>query len=239
MEVRTLLKRGTDHLLNCEDDLFTFNDGTTYIGAVFDGCSTGVKSHFTSALYGKILKAYFLNRSTLFTLDETPLNYIGKSIFYYLHANLKKVQILLTLDTLEILSTMILVVIRDNKAYTLVSGDGCISVNYKDKSGEDTKIESPENAPDYLAYHLENAAEAFASLKEESFENMHSISICSDGIYSFTDKDRKDCSDIVMTSLLDDEAMIKSGAMLGRKYNLLVKAGYTNYDDLSIVRFIL
>ena len=237
MEVRTLLKRGTDHLVNCEDDLFTFNDGTTYIGAVFDGCSTGIKSHFASTLYEKILKKYLLKKDRLFTLDEIPLRVTGQIIVDEVYSQLNLISSVLKLDPLEILSTMILVIVRDNQAHVIVSGDGCIYLN-DGVSAEETKIESPENAPDYLAYHLKDLQEAHASLKEYSFEVGKTISICSDGIYSFTDKNKKDVSNIVIPCLLYDESLLKSEAMLSRKYNLLLKEGYSNYDDISIVRFI-
>jgi len=236
MEVRTLLKRGTDHPINCEDDLFTFNDGFTYIGAVFDGCSTGIKSHFASALYNKILTAYCKNLAPMY--KGFTLEFIGRNIFKCIWNTLNEIKTTLYLDPLEMLSTMILTVIRDGQVYVLVSGDGCFYIS-DGESGEETKIESPGNAPDYLAYHLADSFEAFQTIKEHTFKMQKTLSICSDGIYSFTDKDRKDVSNEVLTSLLDDESMLPSQAMLARKYNLLVKAGYTNYDDLSIVRFIL
>lgn len=232
MEVRTLLKRGTDHPVNCEDDLFTFDDGTTYIGAVFDGCSTGTKSHFASTLYGKLLKRYCANFSA--QLTNPILKRVGRNIYASIYANLKSSKNALELETLEILSTMILVIVRDKKAYILVSGDGCIYVD-----GQEIKLESEGNAPDYLAYHLDHELEGFLSLKEYEFDFEHTISVCSDGIYSFTDTDKKDVSTEVIINLLEDNTILKSEAMLGRKHNLLLKKGYSNYDDLSIVRFIL
>ena len=232
MEVRTLLKRGADHPVNCEDDLFTFNDGTTYIGAVFDGCSTGIKSHFASALYGKIIKKYCVNNMPFYETMDIQL--IGRSLYKHLYKELKALKIQLSLSPLEMLSTMILVVVEDNNAYVLVSGDGCIYID-----GKEIKIESPGNAPNYLAYHLENELDGFLSLKEYNFKIEHTISVCSDGVYSFTDKNKEEATPRIIESLLFEENLIKSEAMLGRKYNLLLKEGYSNYDDLSIVRFIL
>ena len=236
MEVRTLLKRGTDHPLNCEDDLFTFNDGSTYIGAVFDGCSTGIKSHFASTLYSKILADWCEKAGDSIAGD--PIQEVGRNCFQYLFLQLDVVRKTLNLYYMEMLSTMILMVVRDGKAYILVSGDGCISLSSA-TGREETKIESPGNAPDYLAYHLACGLDAFRSLKEYTFNVEKTISICSDGIYSFTGKDKVDQSHEVMTSLLEDASLLKSEAMLGRKYNLLLKEGYSNYDDLSIVRFIV
>ena len=232
MEVRTLLKRGTDHPVNCEDDLFTFNDGTTYIGAVFEGCSTGIKSHFASALYGKIIKKYCVNNMPFYGTMDIQL--IGRSLYKHLYKELKALKIQLSLSPLEILSTMILAIVRGDKAYILISGDGCILVD-----DEEYKIESPGNAPDYLAYHLNHLYEAQESMKTYEVTFTKSLSICSDGIYSFTDENKEDVSYSVIKVLLKDETLLKSDAMLARKYNLLTKAGFTNYDDLSIIRFIL
>lgn len=233
MEVRTLIKRGTDHHVYCEDDLYHFNIGSTYIGAVFDGCSTGVKSHFASALYGKILKDWSTNFDLVTSITDTSLEGLGKSFFFYLWDNLRVVQGALTLSDLEMLSTMILAVVRKNEAYILVSGDGCVLVD-----DVEYRIESEGNAPDYLAYHLKDAKNGFDSLKEYNVTFEKGISICSDGIYSFTN-DRVDMSAVVVDKLLKDTDFLKSDAMLARKYNLLTKEGTTNYDDLSIIRFML
>ena len=232
MEVRTLIKRGTDHHVYCEDDLFHFNIGSTYIGAVFDGCSTGTKSHFASALYGKILKAY--QKDIIGALDDRSLQEIAEDFQQFLYFQLKNVGDILELETLELLSTMILAVVRKDKAYILVSGDGCVLVD-----DEEYKIESPGNAPDYLAYHLDRLREAQESMKTYDVTFTKSLSICTDGIYSFTDENKEDVSYSVIKALLKDETLLKSDAMLARKYNLLTKADVTNYDDLSIIRFIL
>lgn len=230
MEVRTLVKRGTDHHVYCEDDLYHFNIGNTYIGAVFDGCSTGIKSHFASALYGKILKS-FIGLMEPF-LDFSP-KIIGMSILGHFYRELRSIQSKLGLRDLELLSTMILVIIREGEAFVIVSGDGCILVD-----DVEYRIESEGNAPDYLAYHLNSYVEGKDSCKTYEVTFTKSLSICSDGIYSFT-KDREDKTEEVVTSLLKDESFLKSDAMLARKYNLLTKEGITNYDDLSIIRFIL
>lgn len=230
MQVRTLIKRGGDHHVYCEDDLFTFNDGTTYIGAVFDGCSTGIKSHFASTLYSKVLakwcKSHFIKTSSLKEISQ----YITRGIM----SSLMGIQATLELDELELLSTMVLAVIRDGNAYITVSGDGCV------KYDETILIvESEDNAPDYLGHHIGNYKESIKSLKEYEVTFKETLSICSDGIFSFTNENKENMSLNVIQSLLEDRALLKSEAMLARKYNLLLKEGLVHYDDLSIVRFIV
>ena len=242
MEIRTVLKKGTEHLVNCEDDLsfvqFQNHSEEVTIGAVFDGCSTGYKSHFASTLFGKILHET-LNSGIegLFTSGET-LEEMGKYTFNRFFFILKQISNILSLRDLEIVSTFIIAFVKENEAYFIVSGDGCIMVD-----NEEIKLESDNNAPDYLAYHLEeNVNDVYEKnikkFKFNSFEK--SISICSDGIYSFRKpgEEKLDVDNKIIETLLLDDKLMGSDAMLARKYNILMKEGYSNYDDLSIVRFI-
>ena len=238
MDIRTVLKKGTDHLVNCEDDLFFYKYTNGYsIGAIFDGCSTGIKSHFASNLFSKIL-IKVLNTKTFMMFDEGEytLEEIAKQTFIKFFNKLNEVVTILGLSESEILSTIILTIIKDNNAYIIVSGDGCLMV---DK--DEYKLESPENTPDYLAYHLsENVLDVYdLNIKKFAFENIEdNLAICSDGIYSFRHPDQQYTIKDVIECLLDDKSLLKSDAMLSRKYNILIKNGFSNYDDLSIVRFI-
>ena len=57
MRIHTLLKRGFSHKDFCEDFLLCKALDEKYLLAgVFDGCSSGVDSHFASALFAKIVK---------------------------------------------------------------------------------------------------------------------------------------------------------------------------------------
>ena len=91
----------------------------------------------------------------------------------------------------------------------------------------------------YLTQFDPNFKEAQESCKTYKTTFTKSLSICSDGIYSFTNKEGGNANARVMDLLLKDTTLLKSDAMLARKHNLLTKEGTTNYDDLSIIRFIL
>lgn len=243
MIIRTTIKKGIDHPVYCEDDLFfsgfcnTHND-YYYVGAIFDGCSTGIKSHFASSLFGKILSKS-LNSKTyiMFNENEYSLEEIMEQTFIKFFNKLKEVEQVLSVNILEILSTFIFVIIKGNSAHVIVSGDGCILVD-----NDEHKLESFGNAPDYLSYHLdENVYDVYKKhIKKFKFDNIKAgLSICSDGIYSFRHPDTtKNCTDDIIENLLQDRFLIKSEAMLSRKYNMLLNSEYSNYDDLSIVRFI-
>jgi len=239
MIIRSVLKKGTDHPVNCEDDLFFSIAEPYYIGAVFDGCSTGKKSHFASNLYSKILNKV-LNTKTyqMFDDGDYSLEDIAKQTFVKFFNKLKKIKHILSLNDLEILSTFIVAIVKNNQAYIIVSGDGCIVADDKE-----IKLESIENAPDYLAYHLnEKVFDVYENnIKKFKFDNIQNgLSICSDGIYSFRNPDSSKAYSNVIEDLLYDKKLIDSEAMLARKYNILTnsKNGFSNYDDLSIVRFV-
>jgi hypothetical protein len=239
MIIRSVLKKGTDHPVNCEDDLFFSIAEPYYIGAVFDGCSTGKKSHFASNLYSKILNKV-LNTKTyqMFDDGDYSLEDIAKQTFVKFFNKLKKIKHILSLNDLEILSTFIVAIVKNNQAYIIVSGDGCIVADDKE-----IKLESIENAPDYLAYHLnEKVFDVYENnIKKFKFDNIQNgLSICSDGIYSFRNPDSSKAYSNVIEDLLYDKKLIDSEVMLARKYNILTnsKNGFSNYDDLSIIRFI-
>lgn len=239
MLVRTVLKKGTDHFVNCEDDLFFSNFEPYYVGAIFDGCSTGEKSHFASSLYSKILNKTLKSKTIqMFDDGDFSLEDIAKQTFIKFFNKLKKIKHTLSLNYLEIESTFIIAIIKNNQAYIIVSGDGCIMVD-----DNEIKLESVDNAPDYLSYHLnEKVLDVYENnIKKYKFDNIQNgLSICSDGIYSFRNPDASKTSANVIEDLLYDKKLIDSEAMLARKYNILTnsKNGFSNYDDLSIVRFI-
>lgn len=236
MEVRTLVKKGTEHLTYCEDSVtFVVTDTETplYIGAVFDGCSTGLESHFASALLSKLLRKAI--KGLNYNNSRAPLPLIMNLLFHKIFNGLEDISTLLGLRDLEMVSTMIICIIRDNEVYILSSGDGVIKVD--DKL---IILESKENAPDYLAYYLEDLASKvmLEHTNSYSFTFEKDVSICTDGICSFRDSIKQDVTADVIDSLLNDRTIMGSDAMLSRKYNILAKKGYRNFDDVGIVRFI-
>lgn len=237
MEVRTLVKKGTEHLTYCEDSVtFVVTDTETplYIGAVFDGCSTGIESHFASALFSKLLKRAI--KSISYNYSRAPLASIMNLLFDRVYTGLSHISAILELRDLELVSTMIICIIRGNEVYILSSGDGVIKVD--DKL---IILESKENAPDYLAYYLDEVDTAKGMLEhtnQYSFTFEKDVSICTDGICSFRDSIKSDVTSHVIDSLLNDRTLLGSEAMLSRRFNILSKLGYRNFDDVGIVRFI-
>lgn len=238
MIVRTLLKRGTDHPLNCEDDLFFSEYGDYKVGAVFDGCSTGMKSHFASGLMSKVLNHALKSKTySMFAADSYSMGDIAWETFLAMFRKLAEIKGVLNLRDLEMVSTMILAIVKGDEMYCLISGDGTIVVDE-----EETKITSDDNAPDYMAYHLEKSPEEVYSHHLKKYGHVgfkRGVSISSDGIDSFRNSDPNKSLLEVNDFIFNDRSLISSEAMLGRKYNILLKEGFTNFDDLAVVRFII
>lgn len=241
MRIHTLLKRGFSHKDFCEDFLLCKALDEKYLLAgVFDGCSSGVDSHFASVLFAKIVKNVATELSTNFT-DDTEM--LLKVVLFHTITTVDKIQRQLNLLTTELLTTIQLLLIN-KQSYSgklICIGDGYALIN-----GTHYNFDQ-NNQPDYLAYHLNELVEK--EIFYEWFENhnqlididkVEDISIASDGILSFlpANDSREDGIEPVHY-LLTDTFLIKNSSMLKRKCNILSnKYKFNNFDDLSIVRII-
>ena len=242
MRYYSLLKSGTNHPEFCEDFLFSENyKNALYIGAVFDGCSSGIHSHFASTLFAKILNEVI--RFEISKYPEIELKDFSENLFYKFMLKLKETKKFLHLNQNELLSTFLLVVHdRDAKtANIIVSGDGAICIN-----GKLTVIDQ-NNKPDYPAYSLdtiENFDDFFEWNNQKNINiyvpEVKDISISTDGITSFVPQNKAETSDFnVFDFLLNDTELKNIEVMLKRKYNIITnKHNLENYDDIAIIRII-
>ncbi len=249
MKIRTLLRRGVAHKDFCEDFLMTQNlNNRFFIGAIFDGCSSGVESHFASALLAKIIRnvcrILSLNDVSEFTRDT-----LSREILFQTVGAMKIVKHDLHLSTQEMLATIILLIknnITDNGIIVCL-GDGYISVN-----GDEIEIDQ-DNRPDYLTYHIENIKNRGEFNKWYNtqdgvflFDKVENITISSDGILTFRSDLIGGTADKISGAqinpvdyLVNDTYLQNNKLMLSRKCNILKnKYGLENYDDISIIRLI-
>ena len=225
------IRRGILHKTFCEDFLIDeiINDKYRILG-VFDGCSSGIDSHFASALFGKtvITVAKKLHQKS----KEITL----KNIIYKTIKSLKNTKKKLNLDTNELLSTMILMLVdTEIKTVDIIAiGDGYLSIN-----DQITNIDQ-KNQPDYLAYHFDKISN---KVEFEIFYNkqlifnkikVKDITISTDGIDTF----QNSSSEINEIEYLTKDLFLKDNiAMLSRKCNILKKRyNLENTDDLAIIR---
>jgi hypothetical protein len=236
--IRDVIKRGMDHKIYCEDSsLSVIVDEKFAIIAAFDGCSTGVKSHFASELYAKLFKKCldFLPKFDANT-NVCSIKSLLIEKFYY---ELLVAKVNLKLDFTEMLSTFVLAVIDTalNEGTASISGDGLLFID----GIKALDIDCPENAPNYMIYQIENGMSFHTmydtTITHHMFHFTKTVAVTSDGMHTFkslTPFDKKEVFDF----LIVDENLLSSPAMLKRKCTMLENKGIIHTDDLTIVRLI-
>jgi serine/threonine protein phosphatase PrpC len=150
VEIYTLLKIGESHENFCED--FLVNEelmNKRLLLAVMDGCTMGKESSFASTLVGKILRKIVKERFFLQQSESTLISE-QKAILKSLFENLITTKNTLLLETEEMLTTLVLMIVDAQRldGEIIVIGDGCVGLN-----GEVIDFEQ-DNKPDYLGYHF-------------------------------------------------------------------------------------
>ena len=241
---RTGLRRGKDHKDFCEDALATAQIGEYFIAAVFDGCSTGVESHFASSLMKKI---FHKSLSMFSWLEESSpeTREVSKDFLYRMFLELSACRTFLQLDKdTELLSTIVFLVYNKGEQEATITfiGDGYASVN-----GEGFEVDQ-DNTPQYMSYYLDSIHDAvtfdkwFDTLPKYDVKDAYDISICTDGILSFRAdlklfEGSRDIDPIEYLTV--DRNLIRNKACYGRKLNILRKNfNQVHLDDFSIVRVI-
>jgi len=242
-----LLKRGEQHKIYCEDFLINEQIAPNLIfSAVFDGCSSGLESHFVSALFGKIFRKTALTvnfncevETTKDILNAIVINAIGKTV------EIKK---LLNLSDLETLTTVIALLFDTEKqqAEIVCFGDGVITFNTK------SKIIDQNNRPQYLVYSFDKfidnqSIKTFVENEANQFSatDVKDVSIATDGILSFrkqemAEREGKTINPLIINFLTSDKQLHTNKTMLNRKCNILRNThNVINLDDIALVRHII
>lgn len=249
MILHKVLRRGVDHADFCQDAIAVGETDKCIYFCVFDGCSGGKDSHFASSLFSKSFNEIIANFTTTLNAGGMSLENNSKFIIYMLIRKINEVKHVLHLETIELLSTMIMCSIdKETKECIICAfGDGYFRVDDIEKIIKNTRFadkDNGDNKPDYIAYDLDkiNTYEDFEtwfSQKSEihKFENVKDVSIASDGILTF--KNFKECNVVAnaLEFLVKDESLMSTKNMLERKYNIIQsKFCMINTDDLSVVR---
>lgn len=246
MLIKTLIERGSSHKLRCEDDLLVLNLEDYIVGAIFDGCSSGIDSHLSSTLLKRVLKTiingdgncrFELKWHNKESLDFYIIQKLASMLYDKLHEpSFKK---LISYDNYnDLLSTVIIMLVNKfNNRYTvLFCGDGVLSVDdtivtIHDENGDTVDYLMVQNETNVINY-IDNRP-----FYQGYFKN--TISISSDGIDTFKDQFGENKSKEAKDTLFMDTAFWKQDIMLNRKYNILTKVNkYLNQDDVSIIRII-
>ena len=249
------VRRGDDHQTFCEDFLVYHETDNFHYGAVLDGCSSAVESHFASALFGKILKSCFIKRSTLIN-SGVMLEFLG--IIGDFKKMLNDTAFNINLSKEELKSTIIISIFDKSCSQLLVAnfGDGVIVVNGEKKILENTKYDN-HNAPDYFVddFFNKKSSEFIVYIFEEFkgyniYKDVTDYTIASDGLLSFrSDSGFSPDDHKVIDFFALNNWNIENETIISKKTNLLKngkgqKNGnpfeecVTNADDVSVIRVI-
>lgn len=242
MKIYSAIQIGDYHFNNCEDALYIGKFGKDkLICAVMDGCTTAIDSQFASLLVGKILKKIIIEKGYKDLVDKSEtamtLEQHLKSILRDLFSELKIIKNQLLLDTKELLTTLIIMIVdkSSNQGIVLTIGDGFVNIN-----GKVTEYEQ-DNKPDYLGFHISEDFEKFYSQQNQkiTFDTINDISIATDGIFSFT-KVQKSVEEMdVIDFLTQNKENIETEDMLNLKLKILKNDfGLKPTDDFSMIRIL-
>ena len=249
MILHKLIRRGSDHPDHCED-FYAIGETPNFIYcSLFDGCSGGKDSHFASTLFSKAFNDVIKNMSDVLDEESKPIEHNAKFLIYMMSRKISEIKQVLHLDTIELLSTIVMCTINKNTKECIITafGDGYFYVDGKEVMIKNTRFISKENGdnmPDYIAYDLKEIENRemfdywfFQKSEIHKFENVTNVSIASDGIGTF--REFKDSTDTInpIDYLVKDESFIETKNMLERKYNILHNRYFlVNTDDVSIIR---
>lgn len=190
-KIENFINRGAVHELHCEDDFYVFENEEVIVANIFDGCSSGVDSHFSSTQHKYCLREvlkdipYILREDNNRNFPFKNINESGKEIIYLLFESIRDINYEIGK---EMLSTVVLTLINKlTKEYFICfAGDGVCKINNEihsihDKDSNAVWYLSSVNYSDYDNYY-DNYCTKFSG----KFEN--EICISSDGIESFKDK---------------------------------------------------
>ena len=247
MKIHSVIKKGEDHVVFCEDFMVMNDHGRFFVGAVFDGCSGGNDSHFASSLFGKVFNQIFKNGSLSGeTLEAKARDFTRKFV-----NKLFDIKVSLQLEENDMLATFV-VLIYDKvhgEALTMTVGDGVVHCDGEifEFKNERFKFSHPTqymDMPDYISYDLVELGfdgsyfDAWYDkhVKVKKFIDPKDICISTDGILSF--KKPEEPIDVI-DFLMKDSQWCDNKIMLSKKINVLRTRFKTIHkDDISIIRLV-
>jgi hypothetical protein len=243
--VRSLITRGSNHPLRCEDDLLINETDDTIMACVYDGCSSGIDSHVASSIHKKMM-SQLLYRNPDFSPES-----VAKEILRYTYEMLFDYNDHFGFEiNKEMLSTIVILLVnKHNSSYSvLVAGDGVVSIdgsyfNVHDKDGDSVYYLSsiicdfaeeadPEIFEKYYAEHCTVLSGSF----------LRSVSISTDGIDTFKTKFGVASKESSRDFFMQNRAFEKAENQLKRLYNIYTqglhleeKVPCMNADDFTMI----
>lgn len=248
MKIHSVIRKGEDHPIFCEDFMSIGDSGRYFLGVVFDGCSGGNDSHFASSLFGKIFRQIISEGAMAGnTIEEKSKNFVQGFV-----KKLFEIKVSLQLEDNDMLATFVMLIYDKvhGEALVLTVGDGVIHCDGEliILDNERFKFTHPttyRDMPDYIAYDLVDLGldRTYFNhwydnhVKVHKFVNPRDISISTDGILTFkTPEEEVD----PVNFLLVDDTWSNNKIMLSKKVNVLkTKYKTIHKDDISMIRLII
>lgn len=246
--VRTLIAKGKAHELRCEDDLYVYEDENYIFTSVFDGCSSGIDSHFASTMFKKIISNLvpdFLAEN----IELTTANILSKLVLEF-RLELKKIMDMLNVNMFnEMLSTLCLCLYdkMNSVCSVIICGDGVCAIDGNIYTKHDENGESVYYITSVDGFDEQELKENTLSyLVNEAFSLVNipvnkTVSISTDGIDSFVSLYGFKSSDEPRELFLNSELYVNNRIMLKRIYNILSsrEEKVINIDDIAVARIII
>ena len=218
-----LNQRGGNHN-SCEDSVWVKEAEDFVVGGVFDGCSTGINSHWASQTIAYVFESN--SPSFRSTSDGMAIEVLFQ---------LRKISMDLDIDpNTQLLSTCVLFYYnKKNKTLEIrCFGDGVYYIN------DIEYVVDQGNVPNYLGYQVFNGSGKQIQFIEKYpsvlYENVDRFIICSDGIQAIKESQYEEQTVNWQELLLSPP---KSENYLKRMWNILKSKKFTLSDDLTIVSY--
>lgn len=219
----TLNINGNSHV-KCEDSVWIKETEHVIEGGIFDGCSSGINSHWASQLL-----VYLFTNATNILNSKSVCEH---TVLYVLYA-LRELKVMLGLNVTNFESTALLFYYNKVTKTLFVRsfGDGCYYVN-----GKEYLIDQ-NNIPDYLAHHIHKTQKELVEFINkypiQIYSDVENFKICSDGIKAIVSSQYEDVRNPLDLLL----APPTSKNYLPRMWNILKREHFTLSDDLSIISY--
>ncbi len=224
-----LNQRGGTHN-SCEDSVWVEESEKYIVGGIFDGCSTGINSHWASQTI-----AYAFQREALDFKHDVYHSLNNFFIFNILDRLERTCSALNIVDPkTKMLSTCLMFLYNKTERVLEVRclGDGVYFIN------DIEHVVDQDNTPDYLGYviyeNLDLKYDFMEKYKSVFYNNVDRFIICSDGIQAIKENQFEQ-SDVNWQQLLLSPP--KSENYLQRMWNILKNKKFTLGDDLTIISY--
>lgn len=253
--IKILTKKGLSHELNNEDSYFIDESNDLIVGAVFDGCSSGKRSHWASEVF-KIL--FEKNKEILYVdslLYKKEIEERVNKFFYEIIFQTEFMRSFLCLDKKSFLSTVILFLYHKEEKtfYCKFFGDGSIFLKKEGDEKFAEHVNDEGNMPNYLAYLLDQRSEIInhSIVRRKTIYNKNIIEfmVATDGIGSFNRllspnnylaEESKDFSinpSYAKDFLIHENLFQAKENELEKKFAILSHEGWGINDDLTIIKY--